>query len=348
MFQPDLFSISRAGWVKLDAVMSSKLEKTLSLLPPYCRHLQSAPEQSDALGINSLNFRLKTPEGDFVLKRWSPQAIFQDVCKTLAIMEWLATMQLPVPAPVKLQHNSFILSTDSGNWSLFPFVEGVYFSGTETELYAAAEVTGAVMEKLTQLPTTCVPNTGASQLTVADGQLLGRIKDVSSTWDNLFGKEHANLLALSWPSLTAEWENLNSNRFAGGGRIQAAHFDLHPHNLLVSGCKIAAILDFEACKVMPVGFALGFAALKQCRQAMTLVPPSSDPRMVGTSYAKHLLSACPGASELIVHLGDLAVAEILRRICIILRLNLESGEKKWNKVLGVQLGHLSEARALFG
>ena len=133
-----------------------------------------------------------------------------------------------------------------------------------------------------------------------------------------------------------------------GGQIQAAHFDLHPHNILVGGGKVAAVLDFEACKVMPVGFALGFAALKQCRQAMTLHPLSADPRRVGSLYADHLLRTCPRVRGLIAHFGDLAVAEVLRRICIILRLNVENGDKKWNKVLAVQLRHLVEARALFG
>jgi hypothetical protein len=184
-------------------------------------------------------------------------------------------------------------------------------------------------------------------MTVADGELLRRLKDISKTWDALLGAEHAELLALSWPVLMAEWEALSASSMVSG-RTQAAHFDLHPHNLLVSGGKVAALLDFEACKMMPVGFALGFAALKQCRQAMTLLPPISDPRLLGSRYNDHLLRTCPSARVFASNLGDLAVAEVLRRICIILRLNLENGEKKWNKVLGVQLGHLAEARALFG
>lgn len=347
LFQPDLFSVSRPGWVELDPAMAPMLDEVLSRLPPACRPLRGAPEQSDALGINSNNFRLNTAEGDFVLKRWSHQAVTQDVRHTLAIMYWLASQQLPVPAPVTLEQDSFTLSTDSGTWSVFPFVEGAYFSGAGDELHAAAAATGRLMEMLTRLPSTCSPNGGPSQLAAADGELLGRVKDISATWDTLFGTEHADLLALSWPLLMAEWENLNSTGLAGG-RVQAAHFDLHPHNLLVQAGDVVAVLDFEACKVMPVGFALGFAALKQCRQAMTLGSSSSDPRWVGSSYANHLLRACPGARELVAHLGDLAVAETLRRICIILRLNLENGEKKWNKVLGVQIGHLSEARALFG
>ncbi len=327
--------------------MASMLDEVFSLLPPAWRLLRAAPEQSDALGINSNNFRLNTAEGDFVLKRWSDQAVKQDVRHTLAIMDWLASQEMPVPAPLKLEQDSFTLSTDSGIWTLFPFVEGAYFSGAGDELHAAAEVTGRLMETLTLLPFTCVPNRGPSQLAVADGELLGHVQDLSSRWDALFGVELADLLALSWPLLIDEWANLNSTTLATG-RIQAAHFDLHPHNLLVHAGEVVAVLDFEACKVMPVGFALAFAALKQCRQAMTLAPSPSDPRSVGSSYANHLLGVCPDARELVSHFGDLAVAETLRRICTILRLNLERGEKKWNKVLRVQIAHLSEARALFG
>jgi len=339
--------MSRPGWVKLDLAQTSALDEVLSRLPKALLPLQGDPEQSDALGINSNNFRLNTAGGAFVLKRWSDQAAPRDVQNTLAIMAWLAARQLPVPAPVELQPDGFTLSIGSGTWSLFPFVEGAYFSGAGDQLPAAAEACGRLMETLPLLPAACLPTEGPAHMTAADGELLRRVKEVSRTWDALLGTEHAELLASSWPMLMAEWDKLSAAKPTGGS-IQAAHFDLHPHNLLVNGGKVAAVLDFEACKVMPVGFALGFAALKQCRQAMTLRPLAADPRLVGSLYADHLLRTCPGARELVTHLGDLAVAEALRRICIILRLNLENGEKKWNKVLTVQLGHLCEARALFG
>lgn len=339
--------MSRPGWVKLDLAQISALDEVLSRLPKALLPLQGDPEQSDALGINSNNFRLNTAKGAFVLKRWSDQAAPRDVQNTLAIMAWLASRQLPVPAPVEIQPSSFTLSIGSGTWSLFPFAEGSYFSGAGDELSAAAEACGRLMGILPLLPAACLPTEGPAHMRVADGELLRRVKDVSRTWDALLGTEHAELLALSWPGLMAEWDKLSAAK-PDGGRIQAAHFDLHPHNLLVNGGNVAAVLDFEACKVMPVGFALGFAALKQCRQAMVLQQSPGDPRLAGSLYVERLLHACPSAGKLAVHLGDLAVAEVLRRICIILRLNLEDGEKKWNKVLPVQLGHLGEARALFG
>lgn len=339
--------MSRPGWARMSPAMASALDDVVSLLPQALLPLAGEPEQSDAFGINSSNFRLNTARGAFVLKRWSDQAAPRDVQNTLAIMAWLAARQLPVPAPVELQPGGFTLLTGSGTWSLFPFVDGAYFSGAGDELPAAAEACGRLMETLPQLPAACLPTEGPAQMTAVDGELLRRVKDVSRTWEALLGTEHAELLASSWPVLMAERDKLSAATVISG-RTQAAHFDLHPHNLLVSGGKVAAVLDFEACKVMPLGFALGFAALKQCRQAIALRQLPGDPRSVGSLYADHLLRTCPGARELVTHLGDLAVSEVLRRICIILRLNLEGGDKKWNKVLAVQLGHLGEARALFG
>ncbi len=202
----------------------SALDEVLSKLPKALLPLQGNPEQSDALGINSNNFRLNTARGAFVLKRWSDQAVPRDVQNTLAIMAWLAARQLPVPAPVEIQPGSFTLSTGSGRWSLFPFVEGAYFSGADDEIHAAAEATGYLMETLSRLPAACVPIEGPAQMTVADGELLRRVKDVSRTWEALLGAEHAELLASSWPVLMAEWDKLSfelfvSNLFDERGQI---------------------------------------------------------------------------------------------------------------------------------
>lgn len=347
LFQPDLFSASLPEWSQLDLEGERALDEVLSQLPPAFKRLQCSPERSGSMGINSTNFRLKTADGDFVLKRWSNYAHDQDVHHALGIMNWLASHQFPVPAPVKVQQDSFTLSTDSGTWSLFPFVEGTYFSGAGEELPAAAEITGRLIEKLALLPAYCTPNIGPTHLALADGEILRRIKEMSGRWDTLFGSENAALLDLSLPLLMVEWEKLNSTKLMVG-RIQAAHIDMHPHNLIVEADKVVAVLDFESCKLMPIGFALSFAALKQCRQTLTLRTSSLDPCFVGSLYKKHLLQACPSANEIVAHIGDLAVAETLRRICIIIRYILEKREENWSRVLGVQIGHLSEARILFG
>jgi hypothetical protein len=110
---------------------------------------------------------------------------------------------------------------------------------------------------------------------------------------------------------------------------------------------VSAVLDFEACKVIPVGYAFGFAALKQCRQAVAFSQSTNDIHSVGTRYITHLVDSNPAVHNLVPRIGDMAKCEILRRICIILRLNIENKDGTWNRVLPIQLRHLSEAKMLF-
>lgn len=347
LFEPDLFSSSRPGWSKIEPQSMPSLNEVLSFLPKEFLRLACAPEQSSALGINSSNFRLTTTSGVFVLKQWSIQATVTNLENTLELMVWLSDEQLPLPTPIRFQNGSFLLSLKSRLWSLFPFIEGEYFSGSDGQLCAAAEVTGRLMKALSRLPSSRHPTLGPAHLSLADGELLIRIQNSSQNWTELFGFEYAKLLTEFWPTVMAEWTKLS---FCPPitGPVQAVHYDLHPHNILVSGNKVAAVLDFEACELMPLGYALAFAALKQCRQAMVTSYSHEPASAVGALYSNHLILGYPEIGSCANNFGDLAVGETLRRICLILRLNLEQNEQQWNRILPVQLRHLIEARALFG
>lgn len=347
LFQPDIFSASRPGWKSVSMADERILGDILTYLPTSFFPLLADPEISDTLSINSSNYRLNTSQGVFLLKRWSRSAEATDLTKILSLMMWLESMELPVPKPIKFQGGNFLQWLDSTIWSLFTFIEGEYFSGAAGELEAAAEMTGRLMETLSRLPSNYLPGAGPKYLTVSDGELLRRVERAFSHWSQLFGQEYANLLSEWWPMLMMEWNRL-LDKGGDAGTVQAAHFDLHPHNILVSGNHVAAVLDFESCKLMPVGYALGFAALKQCRQAVALSELPSDAELVGARYINRLMDCCAGTGSIISRIGDFAVSEALRRICCILRLNIENGNKVWNHVLPIQLGHIGEARALFG
>jgi hypothetical protein len=131
------------------------------------------------------------------------------------------------------------------------------------------------------------------------------------------------------------------------GAVMPVHFDLHPHNLIFNNFEVSAILDFEACKLMPVGYALAFAGLKQCRQAVVSCGDLSLTHAIGKQYVEILYSHFRDWKILFEKFSDLALSEVIRRLCIIFRLNVLHGNKEWNKVLPVQLAHLHEAKALF-
>ena len=59
----------------------------------------------------------------------------------------------------------------------------------------------------------------------------------------------------------------------------------------------------------------------------------------------HVLSSL--VASVLVVFADLAIAEVFRRIAIILRLNVQNFDRRWNSVLPIQIAHIAESKALF-
>jgi hypothetical protein len=262
-------------------------------------------------------------------------------------MDWLAFQELPIPAPIRFSSGDMLIATVSDYWTVFPFVDGNYFAGTCNQLDSAADVCGRLMETLAHLPLPYMPAMGPEHLSDYDGSLLKRVGAASGRWDSMFGEQYASLLSEYWSTLTKEWAGLVALG-PDAGPVQAVHFDLHPHNILMNGNVVAAVLDFDSCKLMRVGYALAFAGLKQCRQVVANDVRGLDPAVVGRRYKDKLSSCLSTSSWSANQFGDLAISEVLRRVCLILKLNIEDGDKTWNHILPIQLAHVREARALFG
>lgn len=344
-FQPDLFSSPGPGWVRANDVTVQRLRAVLAEIGDASFALTSSPEQSLGLEINSNNLRLACRGGQFLLKRWSDATDIGAIERTLDLMQWLGARDLPVPAPIRFDFKSAVIHHAGSRWTLFPFFEGRWFSGRQNELEPAAIISGKLSFTLGRLAKNLCPGAGPDHLSNADSDLFAYMERERPRWGPMLGAEHAAKLAGSWPLLMAEWNRLRDDPpFAGPS--QAVHFDLHPRNVLLDAGKVTAVLDFEACKVMGLGYALSFAGLKQCRQAVVAVGDASAARSFGTAFVRTVLDACP-AMKGVDRFADLALAETLRRLAIIIRLNIEKGVTTWNKVLPIQLAHLSECKLLF-
>ncbi len=344
IFLPDLFSSSSPEWHPLREDLGSvfvAIEKSINISN---FKILGNPQQSGSLGVNSSNFKLSTSHGIFLLKRWSSNANQTEIENALSLMDFLASNKIPVPLPICFRKDRALLSIDSTSYSLFSFVEGGYFSGDGSQLESVAKAIGSLTEVLSALPSQISLNVGPSHLTAEDDGLLQRIGGKRHEWHELFEPNVSALLAIYWDDVITEWSRLYANK--PEGMVQPTHFDLHPHNLLFSGNKLQAFLDFESCKLMQMGYALGFAGLKLCRQTMVR-HPTSTPASVGKRFLDELVSSLPCADVFRPRFKDYAMAEVLRRVCIILRLNYEKGETTWNRVLPIQLGHLDEIRQLF-
>lgn len=347
LFSPDIFSVKKPKWHSVEPDTKLLLVETLKFFPPDKAGLIDEPYQSGAFGINSNNFKLKCHDESYLLKRWPLDANVSSLNNSLHIMAWLSQQGLPVPKPVVIDGGRPLLQMKSGYWSLFPFIEGSYFSGVENELLNFIKTFAQLHKALGKLPASIYPEPGPNVLQQQDKDILKKTATLSSNWNACFGEELSDLLAEYWPLISSEYDEV-SNALPKFFFSQPVHYDLHPHNLIIKDQKIAAVLDFESCNILPIGQALGFASLKQCRQTVSLQSESINPTKLGDEFKNNLIDIYPEAKEILPRLGDFAVSEVLRRICLILRLNLEKSQSIWNDVLPIQLFHLKEARQLFG
>jgi Ser/Thr protein kinase RdoA (MazF antagonist) len=307
--------------------------------------IPTAPaEQADGLELNSSNLRITTRAGQFVLKRWSEAVDSADAMRTVLLMDWLHGQGIVVPRPVRLG-DAWVHEHEGRRWSLFAFVEGVWFSGRGDEAESAAVWSGRLAQVLARVPAVLAPTLGPAHLSDADDALFAHMHEERRRWSDYLGSPSAAQLDAAWDRIHERWVQLRESPPAAGAS-RASHFDLHPRNLLMRGGKVVAILDFESCRTMPVGYAMAFAGLKQGRQAVSAGGNALDAARVGRQFLERYRTAFPATATL-DRVADLAAIEVLRRIAVILRLNVEQRISSWNAVLPVQIAHLEEANVLF-
>ncbi len=345
-FKPDIFSVSKPKWTKGSFRSAGAVENLLPYLPGDFSPQTTLLEYAGGFELNSNNFKLTSGSKRIIVKRWSKAAKKDQLNTVLGTMEWLSDTGMPVPKPARFSSQGTLQELNGYYWSYYPFVEGDYFSGKGTELENAACITAKLTALLSEMPKEFQPGNGPEHLTADDNAILEEANRVRKDWPVLFGLEYAVLLNDCWQALVETWERLYVEK-SDAGPVIAVHFDLHPHNLIFNNFEASAILDFEACKLMPVGYALSFAALKQCRQTMACEETISSASVIGKKYTDILGANFKTIVPFVQQFSDLASAEAIRRICIILRLNIRDSNKDWNSVLPIQLGHLAEAKALF-
>lgn len=346
VFKSDLFSHSKPEWSPTSHVNNEAVSSLLKAYYPEIIPLSCAPDQSGGLEINSHNLRLRSPSGQFLLKRWSQSSNKPDLERILGLMDWLAREGLPVARPKLFDNRSYVLRHCENLWTFFPFIEGDFFSGKADELESAAGVMGNLIEALKRVPRDLTPPLGPKHLTDDDHVILERVKKSQPQWESIFGSQYSGLIHEYWPLIEQEWTTLRSTPL-NSGPILPVHFDLHPHNLLMKHARVVGILDFDSCALMPVGYAVGFAGLKLCRQAVVASDRPDLAKEIGLRFVKSFSLAVPSLAFLTHQFAPLALAEVFRRLAIIFRLNLDRSDRTWNHVLPIQLAHIKECRALF-
>lgn len=303
----------------------------------------AAIEQFGGAEINSHNFKVHTATGTWLCKR-APADAEPRLRRALALAAWLAPQHLAIPGPVRARDTSFLVPRGDWVWCVWPFVDGTFFHGGTTALQAAASLTGRLHRRLTYTPGGMWPVTKWTYGFEDAADLLDTAGKDRANWARAFGEIPAEHLGRWSRALPAMVHGLSARVAAWGYDVlQPCHGDLHPHNLLMRGSEVAAILDVDSLVVAPYPVTCGFARYKLVRQAASA---GGDPVALGRAFALSLRMVGPRA-----HLDDDALregarAEVVRRLLLVLRLHYRDGNSRWNHVLGVHLSGLDEIAAI--
>jgi len=352
MFTKDIFSENVPIWRKLSENRVSIILKILIAGRFYglncSENSDIEVEYSGSFEINSNNYKIHFEGNTYILKKWSSSKHPKELSQILTLMTYFNSAEMPVPRAISNNAGSMLCKVNQNYWSLFPYIKGDYFSGNNGQIDVIPKILGEFYFKGLNIPKELTPVKGPSHLTDEDNCLLFKLNQERGNWTDILGEELAFLLSENWNYIWNTWNKLRQGNFLLGS-CRPIHFDLHPHNLLVDKNEVTAILDFESFQVFRVGVAIAFNGLKQCRQYISLGDNISDSQKIeiGKKYMDDLVHSFPQASEFRDNFCELAQIEVLRRLCIILRLNFDSHSKVWNNVLPIQIDNLKECTKLF-
>lgn len=345
-FTQDIFSQSTPSWSSSLSTISEDLLNVVSRIDNNVDKDDIRVEYSGAFEVNSSNFKIRIDGKTYLLKRWSSKLSNQRVENLTGLMSWLGKSGVKVPEPELFMDGSRTVSIKDTNWSYFEFKEGEYFSGAPNQLLPTAEATGHLASKLSALPIQYRPPEGPDYFTDHQSAILKQFISEKKSWQRLLGKPLVDLIAPSIPLVERTWGDLK-NKYFDLGDTCAVHFDLHPHNLIMTNGDVESILDFESCLWMPFRIGCSFSMMKQLRQSIAFQNGNRDIKKTVNSYMKSFIAQMEIEQTVFGSFKDLALFEVLRRLVLILELNLVHEDKTWNNVLPIQIRNLYESPILF-
>lgn len=342
IFEKDLFSSGHRSLSVPSASVSQEVADTLGRDYGLFLEGSDSVKEFGGLGVNSKNFRLATSQGDFVFKKNLKQFSEHEYETQLAVANETGLHGFAMPAVRQTKSGRLIAFGSEGCfWTLSDFFEGDHFTGSSSQMESVAEKLVFFHEALVSAPSaenlpvfeSAEKNASAHDTFQSVFELEDRLDQYFPPTDCTALKAHSGLLRRALEL---------SRSFTCGRRFTCAptHIDLHPHNLLVAANGEVAILDYDAVFVTDRAQFMSYSALKLLRQVACTKGRQAAVAGLDLLFGMKLLSDRTQS-------GAAAVTEVLRRIALILDLNLRKGNREWNSVLGMLLCNLREAIVIF-
>jgi Ser/Thr protein kinase RdoA (MazF antagonist) len=342
VFQKDHFSSGHKALSEPSASVRQEVADTLG------EHYGLPLEETDTvnefqgLGVNSRNFQLTTSQGNFVLKKNLKQSSKQQFEAQLVVANETGLHVSAMPTVRRTRRGSLIASDDKGRlWVLSDLFEGDHFTGSGGQIEAVAHKLVRFRKALAQAPSAKnLPVFASAEKNAATHETLRSFFELEDRIEQFFPPAESAVLKNNSDLLREALQLTRSYSTANQSSYAPTHIDLHPHNLLVARDGEVAILDYDSLFVTDSVQFMSYSALKLLRQVACIK---------GKKYAISAMDEFLD-TEIIADTtrsGCAAVTEVLRRIAIILDLNMRKVDTEWNSVLGMLLCNLKEAAVLF-
>lgn len=295
-------------------------------------------ESCGGFGVNSVNLKVGAEAGQVVLK-CKPGGVSEALFQQASFAQMLSDRTaLPLPPFVKNSAGGLVTEKEGAAWIVQTFAPGEYFKGDERQLESYLDVLIDVTRILSE------PWTDEFPLPPLNASYVSVLEDLSApdfevtAWCPTLKEPLRSVLDSLWPTVVRPAiDRAGSQLLAEAPR--PCHIDLHPHNVLMAGDTVAAILDWESFLYGQQSVFVGFSIIKMGRQSVAAGRDLPAIRSL-------LQAACDGLETPVERIIAAGTAEILRRVHYVLTINRENGDESWNMVLPLLLQNLSEAQQL--
>lgn len=338
LFIQDKFSFKKPTWNRVTDDVSRKI--TLDLPSSLVTHLGTIKSIyiSRATEINSKNIMIEGVHNSLIIKKFEKKNK-KELDNKIVIYKKIKEKNLPGPQIINTNVGYFFDMSNNELGIALEYIKGNYFNGAKNELEKTSLSISKLMDgtrsiKLDSHNIEHIFPSNSGELIELFMKSLPIFKQFTNT-ERSFIKENYKKISLIEKDILERisiFDNIN---------FELLHRDIHPHNILINKSNVV-LIDTESILPTKWPIAIGFAAFKLLRQFCVRNTLDNHNVNLMHKFVHNLVRTIDiDESEYeILFLG--AKIEILRRILVIMKGNLNNNISPWNSVLDIQIRALFE------
>lgn len=342
-FKKDIFSKSKIRWTS--NINKEDLYKIKIIVKNNIISSKLSIKQNGGMEINSNNFKLISKSKKFILKRWSKKMKISEIYKIIEIINWLNKKKIKTPIIQKFKNNKKVIKYEKEYWSYFNYIEGNHFKGKLKEMKNVASYLGSFLNELKRYSFT-KNKREYKYYTKDDENILKFLKNNLTKLDKFFSKEHSMLIKDNLSEIIRLFKKFKKLKLKKK-TSHIIHMDVHPHNIITKNGKLNAFIDIDSCVRGEIAYALSYAMLKICKQTFIYNKKKIGSIKIKNSFLNEIKKTYKINKIIEDNLYYYAISEVIRRLIEMFRFTIKNNNRKWNHVIPIQLGHLSECKDLF-